>query len=844
MKTPPNHLFPRLLLFFAVLLSFNQTYGQYTEIRGRVIDSKAKDSSMYAVAYANIRLKGTLAGTTTDADGFFYLRTLERSDTLIVSYIGYKDVRLKISKGKIQDIKIDMGQKGIELREVTVKPKRTKHVIDTAALYVYHHVVDNKPKNKEDHIESYKLQEYNKLLIGVINPRAWFLKLRILRPFLFALNNRDSTITGTDTSVSIPALMKEDLTDVYYRKNPKATRNIVRATQFTGIDNASIGDLLNYTFDKINVYDDIFVIMQKSFVSPFAPGASIATYDYFILDTLRLNGRTSYKLNFVGKSKVDLALKGYAWVDSATWAVKSINFRPNEKANINYLKDYNISQNYTLVDGNTWMLQSEDIQTQATLFKKPKNQMGVLLKKHFSRKNIELNPQVDDTIFKGLEKDQVMDDARDKSRAYWDSSRFDPLSRSESRLIYIHDTIKRVPAYKAWYWTINLFTSANFKIGPIDVGRFYKFVSKNNVEGIRLRVGVQTNTSFSKKMHFSGYGAYGLKDKDFKYNLTAHFVLPTKNDKWRQLEIAYQYDMNVLGQENILLTFDNVLTLLSAGSLTRIMKIREWSVSLENEWIRGFSSVMSVNNRTYYDIPGVFDFKVQKPDGTPRSVPTFSTFEVGIDSRFSNHDRYFKSGFYRYFIATKHPVFMLKANAGLLDLDGKRMPYAKLKLTYKHRISWTLGHTFIQAEAAKIFGPAPYPTAYVTPGGFGWLWNGGTDYNMLREFEFVTDQYAALYFEHHFEGYFFNKIPWVNRLQLREVLYARMLWGSYSQKNYNLLKPGFDFHSPTQYPYLEAGFGFENIFKILTVYSIWRVSYRNEPGTKPWMPKLGFSVAF
>jgi hypothetical protein len=838
MTPPPKPYILRLLIFLTVFSLCQLSFGQ-TEVKGRVVDAASKE----AIPFANIKFKGSLGGGgQTDADGYFNFKVLERADSMTVSYIGYLSRTIGIRRGMSQEVIVEITNTPKELKEVKIIPgKKHHHHIDTPALYVFHQVVEHKKFNKAEYLDDYKLKEYQKILIGVVNPKIWFLKLRILRPFMFALENRDTT---ADSTVVIPALLKEDLVDVYYRKDPRAIRRVTTGTKFTGIKNNSLGSLLNYTFDKVNIYDDVFVFLAKSFVSPFSPGAQATTYDYFITDTAMQNGRTTYKLHFVGKSKVDVALKGYAWIDSATWAIKAIDFRPNEHANLNYLKDYNISQTYSLINNKTWMLTTEDLQTQATIIKKSnKNQMGIIVRKHMSRQDIQIDVPIEDTMFQGSEKEIILPEAHYKSREWWDTMRFNPLKLSEVKLIKIHDTIKSVPAYKRWYWVIKVFSTAKLQFGPIDVGRIYKFVSANNVEGVRLRLGVETNEFFSDKYHIAGYAAYGLKDHVLRYNGTIHFPLPAKNDLWRQFQFFYQYDLNQLGSQSQFLTFDNVLTLLNPSQLSKIMNIREWQVSLENEWIHSFSSNMAVHNQTYYDLPGIFDFKVKRGDGQIVHLPNFNTFELAIDNRYSYNEKYYRSGFYRYFITTKSPVFLFNYHVGVLDMDGKRSMYNKFQVTMIHRLAWTLGHTWYSVQAGKIFGKSPYPISYSTPGGQGYFLNN-FDYNMLSEFEFVTDQYVSWFLEHHFDGFFLNKIPYVNRLKIREIVYMRGLWGSYSQSNYNSLIPGFDFKSPSAYPYMEAGVGVENIFKVLRFDSIWRLTYRNNKLAKNWYPKVSLNVIF
>lgn len=837
MIQPPVKYLLKLLFFASFASLFECAFGQ-TTITGRVTDVSTKEP----IAFANIHFKGLLAvGGQTDADGYYNLRLYEKIDTMIVSFVGYKEVHVPVKRGVSQEINIEMSN-GIVLGDIDVHaPKHRRHFVDTPALYVFRQVVAHKKQNREENLDNYKAQEYQKILIGVVNPKIWFLKLRILRPFRFALENRDTLADGT---VSIPALMKEDVSDIYYRKKPRTIRRYTKATYFTGIKNKSLGSLINYSFANVNIYDEIYVLLDKSFVAPFAEGAYFSTYDFFLTDTVRVEGRTTYKLHFVGKSNIDVALKGYAWIDSATWAIKSIDFRPNEHANLNYLKDYNIAQVYHLMNNKTWVLTSEDVKLQATIIKRTgRNQMGAALHKQMVRRDFQFDVPINDSVFAGSDKEVILPGAHDHTRQYWDTTRFAPLEHTEERLLWIHDTIKTVPAYKRFYWVVKMLSTAKIQAWKLDFGRLYKLVSTNNVEGIRLRLGVETNEFFSTRYHIFGYVAYGLGDKLWRYNLTFHFPLPEKNDLWRQFQFYYQFDLNQLGATNELLTFDNTLSFIKGTAVTKPMSIREWQLSLENEWIHGFTSNIIAHSQTFYDIPGLFDFKVRNDEGAIVHLPNFSTFDLGIESRYSYHDQYYRYNFYRYFLTTKSPVFLFNYHIGVLSLDGKTSVYNKFEFTMVHRLAWTLGHTWYQIQAGKIVGKSPYPISFITSGGQSYFLNN-VDFNMLQQFEFVTDQYVAAYLEHHFDGYIFNKIPYFNRLKLREILYARAIWGSYSQSNYNVIIPGFDFHSPSKYPFVEAGVGLENILKVLRVDFIWRLTYRSQPSTLNFMPKFGINVIF
>lgn len=814
---------------------FQFVFAQTTEIRGKVIDGKTQEP----LPFANIRLKGTITGTTTDEGGFFILSTIEKSDSLVISYLGYPTKTVKIKRGASQELNVSLGSDGVELKEVEIKGGKRKRYIDTTANYVYHKVVKNKSKNREENIESFQLEEYEKLQVGILNARPKFMNFFLLKPFRFAFDNVDTTTIEGKTYVR--GIIKEDLTDVYYRKKPKGLRRYTKATQITGIENKSVSDLASYTFQRINIYDEVFVIINKSFLSPFAHNA-LGTYRYFLTDTMQIEGRTSYKLHYVGIAKADLALKGYAWIDSATWAVQSIYFRPNEKSNLNFISDYSISQTFTLMQDSIWIMQSENLQSVGSILKR-KNAMATIILKLYDRRNIQLNVPLPDTLFNKFEQQFYAPDARKHSREYWDNIRNPPLNEYEKKVFWTHDTIPKVPAYKFYYGLIKFLTTAYIEAGPVEFGRAYKWVSKNNIEGWRFRMGMRTNKNFSEKINLEGYAAYGLKDKDFKYYAAFRTILPSKNERWRLLSMHYLYDMQVLGQTNQLLTFDNILTLVRGRLLSRMMKVREVHIDLENEWMRGFSSIISLDNRTYYSIPGIFDFSYRDKNNSLQYLSSFNTTEFTIDSRIAPNDKYFKSGFYRYFITTKHPVFLLTLTGGFLNRNSNVSMYQKVSVGAKQRLSWQGGHTRYQLQFSKIFGKAPYPVSYVTSAGFGIIFDN-YNFNMLKEFEFVTDQNISLYLEHHFDGLLFNKIPLINKLGLREVIYFRGLWGTYSAANASIILPPADVKSPSRVPYMEASIGIENIFKMFRVDAMWRLTYRNTPGAPNFMVKVGFYPNF
>ena len=108
--------------------------------------------------------------------------------------------------------------------------------------------------------------------------------------------------------------------------------------------------------------------------------------------------------------------------------------------------------------------------------------------------------------------------------------------------------------------------------------------------------------------------------------------------------------------------------------------------------------------------------------------------------------------------------------------------------------------------------------------------------------EFLNDRYAAFSFSYDMNGKLLNRIPLIKRLKWREVFRVKGLFGTLTDKNNPYLSDNPElFLFPTRNgettsfvmdkktPYLEASVGIYNIFKLLHVEYVHRLTYRDHP---------------
>jgi len=798
-----------------------------TVVEGRVTDKNTNEG----LDYASVRFKGSLGGVKTDTAGYYKISTTQKVKSVVVSYLGYQNLELPVQPGN-NHLDFKMKSQNINLKELVVKPtKKRKKEIDTTAMYIYRHVVANKDYNKATTIGSYHYDEYTKMVWSYENPKQKVVNSGVFKPYKFFF-------TGVDTSAEgrpfIPLFMEEDYKETYYRKDPKKKISVWHYRKMSGVKGPMFVKLVGYHFEVTDAYENVHVVFQKSFISPFSPGANLL-YNYHVIDTAKIEGRTSYRLNFVGRNKEDLCLKGYADIDSATWAIKFISYKPNEKANLDYLFNLLEEQDFEMFN-NHWLMVKENQVLELNVLKDPKKE-AIRVVKTTLRKNVTTNIEIPDSIGKASD-DIVEKGAYKRKIPYIDSLRMDTLSAAE-KLIYHHwDTIKHVPTYEALRVFTTLITTANVKAGPVDFGRLYNSISTNNVEGYRVRMGVRTNADLDDHLYLGLYGAYGTRDMRWKYSANARYLLPAKYDRWHAIELEYKSDYLVLGDENPVVSYDNITTLLTGNTLTKIMRTQQLNLYYERDWIKGLSSNITLSDKTFYSVPGVFTFT--KPDGHGNFIylPSFNTTEVYADLRYCKTDYYFQTYTYRYPLQTKTPSITFQYMMGLKNqLFNGDYTYFKLALKLVERWQTPAGYSKIMVRTGYTFGNSPYPVSYIASSNTSIL-RDDFSFQSTAPFEFVSDKFIMAWWEHYFDGFFFNRIPYVNRLHLREYIQVKALYGGYSQHNADLIPLPAGMSAPSPVPYIEVGGGIENIANLFHIDFLWRVTYRNNPNAPNFTVKF------
>lgn len=818
-------------MFFTNLTGFSQT----TKISGRVVDA----TSLEPLPFVNVFLKGTKTGTTTDFNGYYSVSTSERCDSIIVSYVGYNRYVKAIKKGVPQELNIGLTQ-GVELKTVEVKAG------ENPAHRILRKIIANKPKNNVDKLEAYECEVYNKVEFDLNNISDDFKKRKLIKPFSFIFDNIDSG--SVNEKPFLPVFISEALSDVYFRKTPKVHNEVIKASKVSGIENSSVSQFMGDMYQKVNFYENNVSVFNKLFVSPISDNA-LLYYKFYLIDSMVIDGHKCYQLQFKPRRKQELTFTGNLWASDTSFALKQIELNIADDANINFINSTAMVQIFTCVDS-TWMLQKERIVIDfnpTPIENKKQNMMGIYGRKTTTYKNYKINSPHEEKFYSYTDNLKVNADAYKKPKNFWDENRHDTLSKTEKEIYKMVDTLQTLPIYHTWIDIIQLFVTGYKVKGKFEYGPYYNTYSYNRIEGNRFRFGMRTSNAFSKTIELSGYVAYGLLDEQFKYKLGFRSFLSKKPRT--MVGMHYKNDNEILGQSPNAFTTDNVLSSIRIRPLRNLTRAKEFSAFIDRQWFEGFSTKLSVFNRELIpqEPKNTHDFEYVQYDKTTQQTTiknTITTTEIRLSARFAYNEKFVSGVFDRASLGTKYPIIQTQYIVGIKGIIGSEYNYHKLAVNVNDRIHINpIGYLDWIAEGGKIWGHVPYPLLDY-PGGNQTFIYDMFAFNSMNYFEFANDQYASLTLSHHFDGFFLNKIPLMRKLKWREVVGAKGIVGSLSDKHKEILIFPTYLKSLNNKPYYEANIGVENIFKIFRVDAIWRLAYLNAPGAIPFTVKVSMQFTF
>lgn len=818
------HKARQLILFFLVIVP-SVLSAQKTIVSGSIVDA----STGQPLSFVNIAFTHSTVGTISDFNGQFYVETMHATDTLVASSLGYKSIKIPVKIGKEQSMFLAMEPVSLAIEEVVVTPG------ENPAFAVLRNITANKAKNNPDRFSSYQYRSYNKLRLDLNNVEENFKNQRILREFQFVFEHMDSSeVFGKNY---LPVLISESTSRFYYQRNPTIEREIIEAFRISGIQNNTISQFSGKMYQRINVYDNFMTLFEPGFVSPIADFGRFY-YKYVLEDSANFDGSYCYKISFKPKRKKERTFYGYFWVADTSFAIKKVQLRIAKDANINFLNDLIAVNEFDKVNDSTWFLSREDLMLDFYITDKTTGFFG---RKTSIYDHVVLDQPIPDSIA-NLRTDIFADeDNINKEDAYWEKNRKVDLTEEEADIYEMVDSVTNVPTFKRIYGLAEMLVDYYYVIGPVELGPYYTFYSFNPIEGHRFRIGGRTSNNFSTKLRLGGHVAYGTKDKEIKYGLSAEYMF--KRNPRIYAGISYYHDIRQLGKSQNAFLDDNFFaSILRRNPNYKLTMVNQYNTFLEREWFQGFSNTFSVKYQELFPSEYV-PFNVIVEGADPQPLEKIVTAEVTLTTHFSYREKYLLGKFERKSLGSHYPAIDLDLTYGPKGFLNSQYEYVKLRLQFSDKVETNpLGYFRYWITGGKIFGTLPYPILELHEGNETYAYDPYA-FNMMNYYEFVSDEYLIFAAEHHFQGFFLNRIPLMRWLGFREVVSGKALLGRLNERNKNVMEfpEGLTALST---PYYEASVGIENILQLFRLDAMWRFSYRNHQNIQKFGLRLSMKLTF
>lgn len=817
------------------LLVLTNTLLAQTKVSGIIVDK-----SNQPIPFANVIFKDSNIGVLSNEDGRFYIESPENYTTLIVTSVGYSDKEISLPKLINYDFKVQINE-AESLKEVVIFTGKTSKK-NNPALDILRKIWERKRKNGLSQYDQYQMEKYEKVEFDMNTIDSAFMKNKLFKGMEFIFNHIDtSNVTG---KTYLPIFINESLYDVYGNNKINKVKEKIKANKNSGFsNNQQILSFVKDLYSDYDIYNNHLTFFDKSFTSPLSK-TGIDTYNYILRDSAFIDKKWCYNILFYPRRKNELTFKGDFWVSDTTFAIKKINMAVTKSANINWVKDIYIEQEFEVQNDSVFLLTRDYMMSDFALNKKDESK-GVYGKRTTLYQNHKFNIEKPVSFYKD-EVNYIDNEVYNKSDEFWEENRFENLNKDEKGVYKMLDTLQTVKKFQQIYSLVQILASGYMPIGHFDYGPLFSTFGYNEVEGVRLRVGGRTYFGPNDTWRLQGYTAYGFDDNKFKYGISGKWMLDKKN----RLIISggNRRDIEQIGAS--LTTTNDVLgrsfassSVFSSGSNGKLTNINLTNVGVEMEPIKNLTFQAGFSYRTLESASPTFSLDYFT-DATNTSIKSdVKQSEINFQVEYTPNRKTIGFAVERSDVDSPFSRFYVNYSHGFKGLLNSDFKYEKIQLYYKQPIIiGPLGRSNVIVEVGKTFGTIPLGLMSVIPGNQTYFTIENT-FSNLNFYEFVTDQYATLQWEHNFGGRIFSRIPFMRKLNWREIIGAKGVYGTISDANRAINASGLTYVAPENV-YWEYSAGIGNIFKVFRIDFSWRGSYLNTPDTQRFSVKGSFGFYF
>ena len=819
MKTRTKQLI--LYIFLAMAMSAFAQNTSHTAISGVVVDAETGETLPFVQVYflkptTNKGMVPSGVGSTTDLDGNFAVSNTLGYTLVNFQMVGYKTETITLSKGQDKsNVKILLTPDVYGLQDIIVTPKNKKKDYrrrGNPAVELIKNVIANKNKHCVKSLDHYTAQSYSRMSFALDN-----INIDWNKPFWKSFAFLDKYIDTTGVYPNVTISIRENLNDEYYQHTPLREKKVLQKERIFGVEDlisyGSFHENIKALFKDIDINHNSMNLLYNRFVSPLSSSVAVSFYQYYIMDTIMVDGYQCIDLAFVPVNSESYGFTGHLYVvNDSTYRIKkyAINVPPN--INLNFASNYSIEHNYVQLENGLWAPDRTTTYAKFYIFNKKR---GMVARQTKIYTHWDLESSLPSDLFSNTmhaeEETEINDSmAVHYGAAAWDTLRPEPLTKYESSVYELVQEVTAVPKLASAIAAVNAITTEFIATTPardldltkFDIGPIYNFVSWNKLEGVRLRFGGASTAKLHDQFFFRGYAAFGTNDLRPKYNATLIYTFDKHKSQpydglRHHIQLSAQYDVEEPGQITDVIRRDNILMSIPTGTPTLGFDQYVFHAKLEymKEWKNNFT------------IKAAFDFSNNEAAGalqynrilyTPTdngfssslsSIKQYRNYEAMMEFKYSPGTRIFidRMGIESPFAMDKDaPTFKLTHYVGYLDdrsYGGKGYVYNRTEALIDKRFWFSAFGMFdLRLQGGYIWQQVPFTKLYI-PQSSTSIFLAQRAFNLMKPMEFLMDYYVGLYATYYLKGLILNRIPGINKLKLREVISFSAIYGGLTNKN-------------------------------------------------------------
>ncbi len=755
---------PRNCFLFLFLLTSSGSSAQFFKVHGKITNNKSEP-----LALVSVQVKELQTGTVTREDGTYELKLEEGKYDLVISMMGFKSqlVTIVVDREAVHNFIMEMDE-GKSLAEVTVRGK----IRDRSEEYIRNII-----RHKEE-------------LMAAAGPYSCSVYIKAVQEDSSVKRKKGKllpdSLRKTDANADLLNMSMAEIVLRYDHENDNRVKEERTAVRKRGEPESLF--YLSLTEGDFNLYNNLLrsrVLSEVPFLSPVSY-SGLAAYKYKITSTKNAGRYKIYTISVKPRQLSNVTVEGELTISDSNWVLLKARFKL-PSYHIPEYDFFEVNQDYSFINDTAWMISRQEFSYYSTHGKGKLSGKTVATYSDF-----EFNKKFPPKHF-GVEISATTQQAYDKDSLFWEQTRTEPLTSKEIRFIQYKDSIYRATHSKTYLDSIDQLTNKvtwkklllfGQSLYDREKERTWYFPPLTSLYqpiqfgGARLQLGAGYNRIYKsrKTLSVSGDISYGFRNKDVNGNIGLSKMYNPFNrafyrfEAGRDFEYIFEGDawINMIKRSNQFL--NNAIGIGHGAELVNgLFLYTDFDIALR----RSLSKY-----KTNSKIDSLFDDLLDGNNQAPAFEPYNAAYGK-IRLTYTPRQRYIREPREKIILGSKWPTFYVEWRKGIPGIISSKVDFDYLELGLQQQLKlgiagisrYTIrsGSFLTRKDLRTIdykFQRRGDPLLFLNP---------NEAFQSLDSTFPVFDRFYEGHYLHEFNGALINKIPFLKKLQLREVAGAGFL---------------------------------------------------------------------